>query len=127
MVQAMTKKILLIDDDSAIQDFTQVAIRKFAKWDVVSALTGTEGVDKAKIEHPDAILLDISMPDMNGYQVFEQLQTDPKTQSIPVVLLTAKCLPSDRRRFAELGVAGIITKPFDPVKVWSQVASFLGW
>jgi CheY-like chemotaxis protein len=123
----MTKKILLIDDDSAIQDFTQVAIRLIAKWEVVSALTGAEGVDKAKTEHPDAILLDISMPDMDGYQVFKHLQTAPETQTIPVVLLTAKTLPSDRRRFAEMGVAGVITKPFDPVKVWSQVAHFLGW
>ena len=123
----MTKKILLIDDDSSIQDITQVAIRKIAKWDVVSALSGAEGVDKAKTEHPDAILLDISMPEMNGYQVFEQLQTAPETRSIPVVLLTAKALPSDRRRFAAMGVAGVITKPFDPVNVWAQVATALGW
>jgi CheY-like chemotaxis protein len=67
------------------------------------------------------------MPDMDGFQVFQQLQSDPLTRSIPVILLTAKALPSDRRRFAEMGVAGVITKPFDPVMVRQQVSKFLGW
>jgi CheY-like chemotaxis protein len=123
----MTKKVLLIDDDADIQEVTQVALRKLAQWDIISALTGAEGIAKAKTEHPDAILLDISMPNMDGYQVFERLRADSETQPIPVVLLTAKALPSDRRRFAEMGVAGVIHKPFDPVKVWQQVATALGW
>lgn len=123
----MTKRILLIDDDQAIQDFTQVAIRKLAGWETIGATRGTEGINRAKTEEPDAILLDISMPEMDGFQVFEQLQADPLTRSIPVILLTAKALPSDRRRFAEMGVAGVITKPFDPVMIWQQVAKFLDW
>lgn len=123
----MTKKILLIDDDPSIQDFTQVAIRKFTKWQSIGVVTGMEGIDQARTEAPDAILLDISMPDMDGFQVFEQLRSDPLTRSIPVILLTAKALPSDRRRFSEMGIAGVITKPFDPVTVWPQVAKFLGW
>ncbi|WOD37033.1 response regulator [Nodosilinea sp. E11] len=123
----MTKKVLLIDDDSEIQEVTQIAIRKIAGWETIAATTGAEGLSKARLEAPDAILLDISMPDMDGFQVFEQLQLDPLTQVIPVVLLTAKALPSDRRRFAAMKVAGVITKPFDPVTVWSQVEKFLGW
>lgn len=123
----MTKRILLIDDDQAIQDFTQVAIRKIAGWEAITATSGVEGITQAKAESPDAILLDISMPDMDGFQVFEQLQSDPLTRLIPVILLTAKALPSDRRRFAAMGVTGVITKPFDPVSVWQQVAKFLGW
>jgi CheY-like chemotaxis protein len=123
----MTRRILLIDDDQAIQDFTRVAIRKIAGWEAITATSGIGGIIQAKTEAPDAILLDISMPDMDGFQVFEQLQSDLLTRSIPVILLTAKALPSDRRRFAEMGVAGVITKPFDPVTVWQQVAKFLGW
>lgn len=123
----MTKKILLIDDDQDIQDITQVVMRKMAGWETISAITGAEGLHKAATEAPDAILLDISMPDMDGFQVFEQLQSTSITQTIPVVLLTAKTLPSDRRRFAEMGVAGVISKPFDPAIVWQQVANFLQW
>lgn len=123
----MTKKILLIDDDQDIQDVTQVAIRKTAAWQAIVATTGQDGMNKARTEIPDAILLDISMPDMDGFQVFEQLQADPLTQAIPVVLLTAKTLPSDRRRFAAMGVAGIITKPFDPATLSRQVSECLGW
>lgn len=123
----MSPKILLIDDDPEIQDVTQVTIRKIAGWSVITAMTGTEGISKAKTEAPDAIILDISMPDLDGFQVFERLQSDPLTRSIPVVLLTAKALPSDRRRFATMGVSGVITKPFDPVAICHQVARFLGW
>jgi len=123
----MTKKVLLIDDDLDIQEITQIVIRKIARWKGISATTGVEGLQKAKTESPDAILLDISMPDMDGFQVFEQLQADPVTQAIPIILLTAKTSPSDRDRFAEMAIAGVISKPFDPVTLWQQVATFLGW
>ncbi|HIK15956.1 MAG TPA: response regulator [Leptolyngbyaceae cyanobacterium M33_DOE_097] len=123
----MTKKVLLIDDDLDIQEITQIVIRKIAGWTGISATTGIEGLQKAKTELPDAILLDISMPDMDGFQVFEQLQADPVTRSIPVILLTAKTSHSDRDRFAEMAIAGVISKPFDPVTLWQQVATFLGW
>lgn len=67
------------------------------------------------------------MPDMDGFQVYDRLRSDVTTQSIPVILLTAKVLPSDRQRFAKMGVAGVITKPFDPMTVWNQVNAILGW
>ncbi|WP_088889606.1 response regulator [Leptolyngbya ohadii] len=123
----MTQKILLIDDDQAIQAFIQVAIRKITGWETMTADSGIEGISQARTNAPDAILLDISMPDMDGFQVFEQLQSDPLTRSIPVILLRAKILPNDHRRFAEMGIAGVITKPFDPIGVWQQVAKVLGW
>lgn len=123
----MTKRILVVDDDQDIRDVAQLALRKFAPWEVVTAASGQEGLNLAKAAPPDAILLDVSMPDMDGISVFEQLRSDPITQSIPVVLLTAKVLPSDRQRFAALGVAGVITKPFDPVMLPTQITKLLGW
>lgn len=123
----MTKRILVVDDDPDIRDVAQLALRKFARWEVTAAPSGQEGLNLAKSASPDAILLDVSMPDMDGISVFEKLQSDPATQPIPVVLLTAKVLPSDRQRFAALGVAGVITKPFDPVTLSTQVAKLLGW
>ncbi len=123
----MTKKILVIDDDQDIRDVARLALRKFAAWEVAAAASGQDGLNQAKINPPDAILLDVSMPDMDGIAVFEHLQQDPITHAIPVVLLTAKVLPSDRQRFAALGVSGVITKPFDPVTLSTQVAQVLGW
>ncbi len=123
----MNKKILIVDDDQDIRDVARLALRKFAAWEVAAAASGLDGLDQAKTNPPDAILLDVSMPDMDGITVFEQLQRDPVTHPIPVVLLTAKVLPSDRQRFAALGVSGVITKPFDPVTLSTQVTKLLGW
>lgn len=123
----MTKRILIVDDEKDIRRVVQISLEKFAGWQTSAADSGQEGLFKAKTEAFDAILLDVSMPDMDGFQFFDHLQADTTTQSIPVVLLTAKVLPNDRQRFATMGVAGVITKPFNPMTVWNQVAEILGW
>lgn len=123
----MTKHILVIDDEADIRDVIQMSLEGFGGWQVMQAESGSEGLLKAKAEPFDAIILDISMPEMDGFECFELLQADLKTQMIPVVLLTAKALPSDRRRFAAMGVAGVIIKPFNSRQVWKQVAQILGW
>lgn len=123
----MTKHLLVIDDEQDIRDVVQVSLEEFAGWQVETADSGTEGLRKVKTGKWDAILLDVSMPDMDGFSVFEQLQANSATQTIPVILLTAKVLPSDRRHFTEIGVTGVITKPFNPVTVWHQVAEILNW
>jgi CheY-like chemotaxis protein len=123
----MTKHLLIIDDEQDIRDVIQLSLEEFAGWQVDTAESGKDGLLKVKAGNWDAVLLDVSMPDMDGFCVFEQLQVDPTTHAIPVVLLTAKVLPSDRRRFDEMGVAGVITKPFDPVTIWQQVAQVLNW
>ncbi len=123
----MTKRLLVIDDEQDLGRVVQIALEDLEGWQVVTATSGKDGLLMLKTGAWDAILLDISMPDMDGFSVFEQLQADPSTRSIPVVLLTAKVLPADRRRFAEMGVAGVITKPFEPVTVGQQIAEILGW
>lgn len=123
----MSKCVLIIDDERDIRRVIQVSLEKFAGWQVVMADSGEQGLHRARSEPFDAILLDVSMPEMDGFQVYQQLQAEPTTQGIPVVLLTAKVLPSDCQRFAELGVAGAILKPFDPRTVWRQLAEILGW
>lgn len=123
----MSKHLLVIDDEQDIRDVVQVSLEEFAGWQVETADSGQEGLRKVKTRKWDAILLDVSMPDMDGFSVFEQLQANSATRTIPVVLLTAKVLPSDRRRFTEMGVTGVITKPFNPVTVWNQVAEILNW
>ncbi|MFB2896180.1 response regulator [Aerosakkonemataceae cyanobacterium BLCC-F50] len=123
----MSKRLLVIDDEQDIRDVVQVSLEEFAGWQVETASSGSEGLRKVKTGEWDAILLDVSMPDLDGFSVFEQLQANSATRTIPVVLLTAKVLPSDRRRFAEMGVTGVIVKPFNPVTVWNQVAQILKW
>jgi CheY-like chemotaxis protein len=123
----MTKRLLIIDDEPDIRRIIQVSLEEIAGWEISTAESGSQGLMIVKTGQWDAIILDISMPDMDGYDVFNQLQSDPNTQSIPVVLLTAKVQPSDRRRFAQMGVAGVIAKPFNPMTISNQVAQNLGW
>lgn len=122
-----SKRILVIDDEDDIRAVVQVSLEEFGGWQTIAATSGTEGLAIARSNVPDAILLDVSMPDFDGYQVYEALQQNSQTQAIPVILLTAKVLPSDRQRFASLSVAGVITKPFDPMTIWRQVGEILGW
>lgn len=93
----------------------------------MTASSGREGIATAEAEQPDAILLDVMMPDMDGPTTFQQLQDNPATHQILVILLTAKVQASNRRRYDELGVKGAIAKPFNPLQLASQVAAILGW
>ncbi|HBB35360.1 MAG TPA: two-component system response regulator [Cyanobacteria bacterium UBA8803] len=121
------KRILIVDDEYDIRAVVELALKTVAGWEVSTAGSGIEGLAKAVAEQPDAILLDVMMPDMDGIATFQALQANPSTESIPVILLTAKVQAPDQRRFAELGVAGLITKPFKAMKLPSQIAEVLGW
>ncbi|MBE9178787.1 response regulator [Oculatella sp. LEGE 06141] len=122
-----TKRILIIDDEYDIRTVAQLTLKTVGGWDVSIAASGEEGVAKAVDEQPDVILLDVMMPDMNGVQTFQVLQANPVTQSIPVILMTAKVQAADQRRFAELAVAGVIGKPFKAMKLPGQISAILGW
>ena len=87
--------------------------------------SGEECLQILQTERPKAILLDLSMPGMDGFAVYEILQSDPITRSIPLILLTAKVLPSDRAKFAQMAVAGVITKPIQPITLTEEVAEIL--
>jgi CheY-like chemotaxis protein len=93
----------------------------------VQAKSGREGAQLAQDQHPDAILLDVMMPDMDGPSTLQLLRSNPSISEIPVIFLTAKVQGTDRKRFAELGVAAVLAKPFDPMLLCSQIAEALGW
>jgi CheY-like chemotaxis protein len=78
-------------------------------------------------EHPDLVLLDVMMPGMDGPTTFRELQKNPETAHIPVLLLTAKVQASDKLRFADLDVKAVLVKPFDPMTLSTQIAGALGW
>lgn len=121
------KRILVIDDEDDIREVAQASLEIMAGLDVIVACSSQEGLNKAVTEQPDAILLDVMLPDMDGLTVFKHLQENPATRHIPVILLTAKVQLSDQRRFAELGVKAMIAKPFKPAKLANQLLEVLGW
>lgn len=119
------KRILVIDDEDDIREVAQLSLEMVGNWEVLTAGSGREGLAVAAAEVPDAILLDVMMPDLDGPSTFAKLQENPRTRNIPVILLTAKMQAADRRRFERLGVNGVITKPFDPMTLAEQVAEAL--
>lgn len=123
----MAKRILIIDDEDDIREVAQLTLEAVGGFEVFTAESGSEGIKKAEKEQPDAILLDVMMPEMDGITTFKQLQANSLTSNIPVILLTAKVQASDQRRFAELGIIGMVPKPFDPMTLTDQVAEILGW
>lgn len=123
----MSRKILLVDDEDDIREVAQMSLEMTAGWEVVTAPSGAEGLRMAASERPDAILLDVMMPGMDGPATARALKAAEDTAAIPIILLTAKVQAADRRRFDDLGVAGILAKPFDPMALAEQVREVLGW
>ncbi len=124
---APTRRVLLIDDEELIREVAEVSLAQVGGWEVLTASSGEEGLGKAVAEQPDAILLDVMMPGLDGPSTLARLQADPATASIPVVFLTAKVRRSEQQRWTDLGAAGVLVKPFDPMLLADQVAEMLGW
>jgi CheY-like chemotaxis protein len=123
----MSHRILIIDDEEDIRDVAALSLETVAGWDVVVASSGAQGLARA-IEHlPEAILLDVMMPGMDGPTTLRELRKNSVTAKIPVLLLTAKVQASDQRRFADLGVEAVLFKPFDPMTLSTQISAVLGW
>lgn len=122
-----SQTILVIDDEDDIREVAQISLEMVGGWVVLTARSGSEGLAKAESERPDAILLDVMMPQMDGPATFRQLQANPATRHIPVIFLTAKVQAADRVSFNDLGVAAVIAKPFDPLMLPHQVAEALDW
>ena len=123
----MVRKILIIDDEEDIREVAALSLETVAGWTVITANSGAQGLARAIEHQPDAILLDVMMPGMDGPTTFRELRKNPATASIPVLLLTAKVQASDQRRFADLGVQAILFKPFDPLTLAQQISNVLGW
>ncbi|MBE9115940.1 response regulator [Lusitaniella coriacea LEGE 07157] len=121
------KSILLIDDEETIQEVVKIGIEIEVDWHVAIASSGSEGINLAQTQHPDVILLDVMMPDMDGFSTVAQLKANAKTRSIPVIFLTAKTQAVEKDRCKQLGVVDVITKPFNSMTLASQIAKILHW
>lgn len=123
----MTRRVLVVDDEEAIREVLRTGLELVAGWHVTVATNGAEAVELCRADPPDAMLLDVMMPTMDGPTTFARLQADPRTSGVPVIMLTAKVQPSERRRYESLGVSGVLAKPFDPLTLHEQIADVLGW
>jgi CheY-like chemotaxis protein len=121
------RRVLIIDDEDDIREVASLSLEATANWTILTASSGRAGIETAAREQPDAILMDVMMPGMDGPTTFRLLQENAATSHIPVVLLTAKVQGVDQRRFANLGVAGVLFKPFDPLTLAAQISQALGW
>jgi CheY-like chemotaxis protein len=121
------RRILIIDDEDDIREVAALSLESMAGWQVSTANCGAEGMRIAAAELPDAILMDVMMPAMDGPTTFREMQKMPSLAGIPVILLTAKVQGVDQRRFAGLGVTAVLFKPFDPLTLADQMSEALGW
>jgi two-component system alkaline phosphatase synthesis response regulator PhoP len=119
------KRILIIDDEADIREATQLCLEITGDWDVIVASSGYEGLIKAVEQKPDAILLDIMMPGMDGLATMEKLRENSDTARIPIILLTAKTQSGEQRQFSQLDIAALITKPYDPYSLSDQISEAL--
>ena len=121
------RRILVVDDEEHLRELVQTCLEDLGGWETLVAGSGEECLQILQTERPHGILLDLSMPGMDGFAVYDILQFEPITRSIPMILLTAKVLPSDQAKFAQMAVAGVITKPIQPITLTEEVPEILGW
>jgi CheY-like chemotaxis protein len=123
----MSKKILIVDDEEDVRAIATLGLEMSTGWNIFAAQSGEEALSQAATHQPDVILLDMMMPDMDGRTTLQRLKTNPNTDNIPVILVTAKVQQSDRKSFADLQVAAIFSKPFRPLQLAEQISKVLGW
>jgi CheY-like chemotaxis protein len=125
-VKVSTKQILVIDDESNVREVVGACLKSLGGWTVQTASSGYEGLAIAQSTPPDAILLDIMMPGLDGFTVLERLKENPTTQGIPVILLTANTYISEPQ-VRTLGVKAAIFKPFEPLSLIRKISEALDW
>ena len=116
----MAKKILVVDDEPNIVKMVGNRLRA-NNYEVITAIDGVDGIEKAKEEKPDLILLDIMMDRLDGHQTLDKLKELEETRSIPVIMLTAKAQSEDVERAMAGGSVDYIVKPFTPVTLLQKI------
>ncbi|WP_200961307.1 response regulator [Phycicoccus sp. Soil802] len=123
----IVRRVLVVDDDELILEVATMSLEMVGGWSVTTAADGQEALDRARVEQPDAIVMDVMMPRMDGPTAAIALRQDPATAGIPIVLLTASVLAAERAALAELPVVGVLSKPFDPMLLPAELSAVLGW
>ena len=104
------RRILVVEDNMDNYELVRFILER-AGYDVFLAVNGRDGVDAARLQQPDMILMDLGMPEMDGWSAAEKIKSDPSTRLIPLYALSAYTLPNDRKRALDAGCDGYLTKP----------------
>lgn len=119
------RRVLIVEDDEDSREIYREVLED-SGFEVETAVTGPEGLRMARERHPHAILMDISIPEMDGWAVTSALHDDPGTEDIPVIVVTAYAFQADRLRADSLGCKGFLTKPCEPSRVLAEIERTLG-
>lgn len=119
-------RVLLIDDDPEIRHLARIALEKAGGHRVECAATGAEALDRVSERVPDAVLIDVMLPDVDGVDLLERLRRVEGMAGVPVAFLTAKSSAVDATRLERAGTRGTIVKPFDPLSLSDEVDRLLG-
>jgi len=119
-----TKRILIVDDEEDIIKVVKMYLEHY-DYEVITASNGQEGLDKAKIEKPDLIVLDLMLPKINGYKVCGLLKKDTRYAKIPVILFSAKTQEKDMKLGQEVGADAYLTKPFEPEVLLAKIKELI--
>jgi two-component system, cell cycle response regulator DivK len=119
-VKDVGKRILIVEDDEDSREVYREVLLD-SGFEVDTAVTGPQALRMARDRLPDAILMDISIPEMDGWAVTSELSGDPHTAGIPVIIVTAYAFHADRIRAEDLGCAGFLTKPCEPSRVLAEI------
>lgn len=121
MTSSPLTKILIVEDDLDIQTVARIALETVGGFTVETCASGREAIEVAPRFRPDIILLDVMMPEMDGPTTLRHLRADPTVGTTPVAFCTAKAMPAEIEHYRNLGSAGVIAKPFDPMTLADQV------
>ena len=117
-------RVVVIEDDPDLRTLIKLTLEFTAGWEVTTAADGSEGIDAVRSLKPDAAVIDIMMPGMDGYEVCRRLKDDPETSAVPLVFLTART-GLDSERITAAGAKGVVVKPFDPDNLASELKAVL--
>lgn len=115
------QRILYVDDEADILAIVEFALQDVSHFEVQLCQSGKQALEQAATFRPDLILLDVMMPDMDGPATLRALKQDPGLQDIPVIFMTAKVQTDEVEQYQQLGVIGVVTKPFDPMTLADDV------
>ena len=118
-------KVLIIDDEEDTRSIASMSLGLLGGHQVVEAGSGQEGIERAAVEKPDVILLDLLMPGMDGAETLTNLRKNPDTTQIPVIFLTVKGMFSEFDQLKQLGALAVLNKPFDPTLLSGQIFEIL--
>jgi two-component system, OmpR family, alkaline phosphatase synthesis response regulator PhoP len=123
----MNKKVLIVDDEPHIRTLLEQTLEELEDYDVeiFTAANGKEGLETIQTERPDLVFLDVMMPEMNGYEVCQQVKSDDNLKDIYIIMLTAKGQEFDKEKGLQLGTNMYMTKPFDPDEVLEKAIEIL--